>query len=312
MGAVSQPESRQRTLAAHLIDLQRLPESRREALPTLGTNLGQKSIFSLRSGVPNNSPNFPVASCSPYPKVCPRERCNWPIQTKINSAAKSCSCAIEVGISAGRLRPQRNLAGRRKMSLTKPFGLQSKDLFTLSDEELMQRVAAGCQDAITVLFDRYHHLVFDVALRIVRDPGEAEEVVQTVFLDIYRAVANFDSRKGILKVWILQYAYHRALHRKRHLASNHFYRWEELEAAIEVGSGRALWGELPETVRLAEEMLGNLKSRQRAVIEMTYYEGLTAEEIARRLGESPHVVRHDLHRGLAGLRAMFGNSHEKA
>ncbi len=198
------------------------------------------------------------------------------------------------------------------MSLTKPVGLQSEDLFKLSDEELMQRVAVGCQDALTTLFDRYHHLVFDVALRIVRDPGEAEEVVQTVFLDIYRAVANFDSRKGILKVWILQYAYHRALHRKRHLASNHFYRWEELEAAIEAGSGRALWGELPETVRLAEEMLGNLKSRQRAVIEMTYYEGLTAEEIARRLGESPHVVRHDLHRGLAGLRAMFGNSHEKA
>jgi RNA polymerase sigma-70 factor (ECF subfamily) len=145
----------------------------------------------------------------------------------------------------------------------------------------------------------------------VRDPGEAEEVVQTVFLDIFRAMANFDSRKGILKVWILQYAYHRALHRKRHLASNHFYRWEELEAAIEVGSGRALWGESPETVRLAEEMLGNLKSRQRAVVEMTYYEGLTAEEIACRLGESPHVVRHDLHRGLAALRAIFGNSHEK-
>ena len=84
-----------------------------------------------------------------------------------------------------------------------------------------------------------------------------------------------------------------------------------LEAAIEVGSGRALWGESPETVRLAEEMLGNLKARQRAVVEMTYYEGLTAEEIACRLGESPHVVRHDLHRGLAALRAIFGNSHEK-
>src|SRR5260370_17406401 len=96
----------------------------------------------------------------------------------------------------------------------------------------MQRVACGLQDALMTLFARSQHLVFDVALRIVRDPGEAEEVVQTVFLDIYRAVANFDSRKGILKVWILQYAYHRALHRKRHLASNHFYRWEELEAPI--------------------------------------------------------------------------------
>src|SRR5713226_6075914 len=100
-------------------------------------------------------------------------------------------------------------------------------------------------------------------------------------------MANFDSRKGIIKLCILQDAYQRALHRQRHLASSHFYRWGELEAAIEVGSGRALWGEVSETVRLAEEMLGNLKSRQRAVVEMTYYEGLTAEEIACRLGESP-------------------------
>jgi RNA polymerase sigma-70 factor (ECF subfamily) len=199
------------------------------------------------------------------------------------------------------------VGGRSKMNFAKPSGqlLPSEDLSKLSDEQLIQHVAAGCQDALAVLFDRYQRLVFDVAFRIVRDPGEAEEVVQTVFLDIYRAVANFDPSKGIPKVWILQYAYHRALHRKRHLVSNHFYRWEELETAVEVGVGRSLKGELPEVVRLAEQMLDRLKPRQRAVLEMTYYEGLTAEEIAQRLGLSAHVVRHDLHRGLGALRAAL-------
>src|SRR5579863_2022869 len=187
----------------------------------------------------------------------------------------------------------------------------SADLRELSDEQLIESIVAGRQDALAVLFDRYHRLVFDVAFRIVRDPGEAEEVVQTVFLDIYRAVANFDPAKGIPKVWILQYAYHRALHRKRHLVSNHFYRWEELEAAVEVGVGRSLKGELPEMVRLAEQMLERLKPRQRTVLEMTYYEGLTAEEIAQRLGVSTHIVRHDLHRGLGALREAIGKRHEK-
>jgi RNA polymerase sigma-70 factor, ECF subfamily len=191
------------------------------------------------------------------------------------------------------------------MTLAKPVRLTFDGLSKLSDEELTRQITEGCKDAMAVVFDRYHRLVFDVAVRIVRDPGEAEDVVQTVFLDIFRAVANFDSRKGILKVWLLQYAYHRALHRKRHLVSNHFYRWENLETAIDLGSSRPLWGELPEAVRLAEQMLGNLKSRQRQVIEMTYYEGLTAEEIARRLGESPHAVRHHLQRGLAALRAAY-------
>jgi len=197
------------------------------------------------------------------------------------------------------------------MSLSKSFELHFDDLSKLSDEELASHVINGRHDALTVLFDRYHRLVFDVAVRIVRDASEAEEVVQTVFLDAFRAMANFDSRKGILKVWLLQYAYHRALHRKRHLVSNQFYRWEDLEAAIEVGAGKALWGELPEAARLAEEMLGKLKPRQRRVLEMTYYEGLTAEEIAGQLGESAHVVRHDLRRGLIVLRAIFGNTHDE-
>ena len=192
------------------------------------------------------------------------------------------------------------------MGLAKGSWLQSDALGKLGDTELMEYVAGGCPDAMTVLFDRYHRLVFDIAFRIVRDPGEAEDVVQTVFLDVFRAVANFDPKKGILKVWLLQYAYHRALHRKRHLVSNHFYRWEALEAALEIGVERSQAAELPEIVRLAEEMLERLKPRQRTVLEMTYYEGLTAEEIAVRLGESPHVVRHDLHRGLAALRSVVG------
>jgi len=185
------------------------------------------------------------------------------------------------------------------------------DISNLSDEKLMQFLKCGRQDALTVLFDRYHHLVFSIALRIVRDPGEAEEVVQIVFLDIFRTAANFDARKGILKGWLLQFAHHGALHRKRHLVANHFYRWEELEAVLESGASCPLTVESPEVMRLAEEMLGKLKPRQRAVVELTYYEGLTAEEIADRLGESVHAIRHDLYRSLGALRAAFGNGHEK-
>ena len=187
----------------------------------------------------------------------------------------------------------------------------SSDISKLTDEELMRCLRNGRQEALTVLFDRYHRLVFSIALRIVRDLGEAEEVVQTVFLDIFRTAANFDTRKGILKGWLLQFAHHGALHRKRHLVANHFYRWEELEAVLESGASFALAGESPEVVRLAEQMLGKLKPRQRAVLELTYYEGLTADEIADRLGESVHAIRHDLYRGLAALRVAFGNGHEE-
>ena len=175
----------------------------------------------------------------------------------------------------------------------------------------MHRVTSGEQDALTEIFDRYHGLVFSVALRVVRDPGEAEEVVQTVFLDIFRAAANFDPARGTFRVWLLQYAYHRALHRKRHLVANHFYHWEELEVAIDTGANRALSADVHVAAHLARQLLETLKPRQRAVIEMTYYEGLTAEEVAGRLGQTAHVVRHDLYRGLAALRKALENTNER-
>src|ERR1700730_3044999 len=116
--------------------------------------------------------------------------------------------------------PRSEVACMSKLFRTaaQPEGLQH-----LADEDLAEYIVAGRHDALTVLFDRYHRLIYSIALRIVRDTGEAEEVVQTVFLDIFRAAANFDPNRGMLKVWILQYAYHRALHRKRHLVANHFY-----------------------------------------------------------------------------------------
>lgn len=69
----------------------------------------------------------------------------------------------------------------------------------LTDEQLVLALHGGEQDSLTVLFDRYNKLIFSIAMRIVNDPGEAEEVVQTVFLDFFRGLATFDRNKGNLK-----------------------------------------------------------------------------------------------------------------
>src|SRR5271169_2259115 len=107
-----------------------------------------------------------------------------------------------------------------------PDGLQLPTFASLkgmNDGELMAHLQGGCHDALTVLFDRYYRLVLSVALKIVRDPGEAEDVMQSVFLEIFRSVAQFDPAKGTTKVWILQYAYHRAINRRQHLNARNFY-----------------------------------------------------------------------------------------
>ena len=177
-----------------------------------------------------------------------------------------------------------------------------RELNAFSDEQLAGNVVGGEQEALAVLFDRYHRLVYSIAMRIVRDAGEAEEVVQTVFLDFYRALAQFDASKGILKVWLMQYAYHRALHRKRHLAANRFYEWVNLEDAVLEPAFLRNPQDAAEGARIVEQLLRDMNARRRRIVELTYLEGLTATEIAEHLGYSVHVVRHELYRGLAAMR----------
>ena len=81
----------------------------------------------------------------------------------------------------------------------------------------MAHVKEGQGDALAVLSRRYQRLVFSVAMPILRDLGEAEDMTQSVFMEVYRTVFQYDEAKGSPKVWILKIAYHLSLNRRRHL-----------------------------------------------------------------------------------------------
>jgi len=192
-------------------------------------------------------------------------------------------------------------------------------LRVLTDEDLMQALRMGCNDALAVLFERHSALVFRIARAILRDDGEAEETVQRVFLDVFKAVNQFNPDRGTFKTWLLQYAYHRSINRRQHLESNRFYSRDELDelapAEFSYSAGHLLCLPPQEVLCLVEQVLATLQSPQRRVIELTYFEGLTAEEIAKKTGETASSVRHNLYRGLAKLRNVLQEtnaSREKA
>src|SRR5712671_3249595 len=108
----------------------------------------------------------------------------------------------------------------------------SSALAGLSDEKIMAEIQAGNGDAFAVLFDRYHRLILVTAIKIVRDVSEAEEVTQSVFLEIYRAARQFDPARGNLKVWLLQFAYHRSINRRNYLTLRQFYSRVDIDQAI--------------------------------------------------------------------------------
>jgi len=182
----------------------------------------------------------------------------------------------------------------------------------LTDEDLMTALRVGCNDALAVLFERHSPLVFRIARAILHDDGEAEETVQRVFLDVFKAVNQFNPDRGTFKTWLLQYAYHRSIDRRQHLQSSRFYSRDELDdlmpAKLFNGPGHLVCLPPQEVICLVEEVLATLESRQRRVIELTYFEGLTAQEIATKTGDSASSVRHSLYRGLAKLRSVLQES----
>jgi RNA polymerase sigma-70 factor (ECF subfamily) len=175
-----------------------------------------------------------------------------------------------------------------------------------TDEKLVGAIVAGDHDAITILFDRFARLVFRIAERILHDPGEAEEILQTVFLDVFQSAGKFDPERGSVRIWLLQYAYHRSIRRKQQLEARHFYDAEQFDSVISEIAQRSPRRNLnlspEESSRLVNQSLALIDERQRRTIEMTYFDGFTADEIAMRTGESVIGVRHNLYRGLAKLR----------
>jgi RNA polymerase sigma-70 factor (ECF subfamily) len=187
---------------------------------------------------------------------------------------------------------------------TPPSGVLTALLHTMrSDEDLAEALLQGDPDALTVLFKRHSRIVFGIARRILRHDAEAEDCVQQIFIDVFRSIDQFDREKAPFKTWLLLFAYHRTLNRRRSLIAARAYSTESLEDFMPelLTKGCGIEAQLHDRL-LLQEARNNLQPRQQRTIELTYYEGLTAEEIATRTGETVRVVRHNLYRGLEKLR----------
>lgn len=179
----------------------------------------------------------------------------------------------------------------------------------ISDEQLMEQVQQGIQEAIVPLFRRYGHAVRSVACRILRNEAEADDLVQEVFLFVFRKAALFDASQGTARSWIIQVTYHRAIDRRRYLISRRYYTFEDVDASAEEPPDErrtirswersldGVWGR-----KAAAELRSLLSADQLQTIELHFFEGLTLEEIVERTGQSLVNVRHHYYRGLEKLR----------
>jgi RNA polymerase sigma-70 factor (ECF subfamily) len=174
-----------------------------------------------------------------------------------------------------------------------------------SDEDLADQLESGNAEALAVLFKRHSPLVFEISRRVLRNDAEAEDAVQQIFLDVFRSIHQFDPAKGTFKTWLLMFAYHRTFNCRRSQIANKFFETDPLEEVSYALQRPAFGQSATENSVLVGQVLKSLQPRQRRTIELIYYEGLTAEEVSVKTGESVRVVRHNLYRGLEKLRIAF-------
>jgi RNA polymerase sigma-70 factor (ECF subfamily) len=177
------------------------------------------------------------------------------------------------------------------------------------DEHLMCKVNRGDREALSCLFRRYAWVVRSVGKRILRDTGEADDLVQEVFLYIHRKSVLFDSSKGSARSWIIQVAYTQALLRRRLLKAQGFYlsgivdraaefhqagdnRGADYDHTVEGLFGRNGW----------KRIIEDLTADQGETLRLHFFEGHTFAEIAQKLGQSYANVRNHYYRGLEKLR----------
>jgi RNA polymerase sigma-70 factor (ECF subfamily) len=176
-----------------------------------------------------------------------------------------------------------------------------------SPEKLLQLTAVGRQDAFERLYDSFGARVFGLARRIVRDPSQAEEVSQEVFLEIWRRASRFDASKGSATSWILTLTHARSVDRVRSAQAS-----TERDAKVAHASTERDVDTVVEAVESSFERtavrrcLSTLTELQRESVTLAYYSGYTYREVAELLTVPLPTIKTRLRDGLIRLRDCLG------
>jgi RNA polymerase sigma-70 factor (ECF subfamily) len=178
--------------------------------------------------------------------------------------------------------------------------------------ELIEQMAGGQRPALEQFYDRHARLVFALALRILRNQADAEEVTQEVFLQVWREASRYDAARGTPQAWIVMLARTRAIDKLRATRRLGDHRREAVNLErMEVSSARGTDDQMADR-QLVLGVLANLSSTQRQLLELVYYEGLTQTEIADRTGLPLGTVKTRIRMGLEQLRAALNDKRATA
>lgn len=167
-----------------------------------------------------------------------------------------------------------------------------------ADELLLARVKNKDQKTMTELFDRYGGMVYSVALRVLKDPGQAEDVMQDIFFQVWENPARFVSGRGSLGAWLAVVARNRAIDILRRRRPSDSVEEVVLPSKTNLGA-EVERNVIMEKVRTA---LSGLPSEQQHSVELAFFEGLSHSEIAAKTGDPLGTVKTRIRSALLSVR----------
>lgn len=191
--------------------------------------------------------------------------------------------------------------------MTQPLRFEGADAGGSRLEEVMERVGHGDKDAFTVLYDAVAAMVFGIAVKVVRDRAQSEEVAQEVMIDLWRQAARYHPEQGTVRTWVAMIAHRRAVDRVRSAQAS-----ANREYANAVRDQPTPFDEVAEQVetRLDSEQvrrcLRGLTELQRQAVTLAYYQGLTYREVADALRSPLPTIKTRMRDGLIRLRDCMG------
>ena len=179
-----------------------------------------------------------------------------------------------------------------------------------SDAELLDLIAEQRRDALAELYRRYSTAAYSFALKILREPGAAEEVTQDAFFNVWRRAGSYKKGRGKVTAWLFSIVHHRAIdeirRRKRREQQRSSREVETLDIPSDDTSDPVRFATAQFQRSVLDEALKTLRPEQRAVVELAYFGGFTHTEIAARLGQPLGTVKTRMRLALKKLRETVG------
>lgn len=178
---------------------------------------------------------------------------------------------------------------------------------TPTDAQLIRLVARNESWALAEIYNRYARLVFSLALKILNDRSSAEEVVQEVFVKVWRRARDYQDDRGKFSSWLTGIAHHHAIDELRRRRVRPSAAGDESAAAEVMDDGPAPMDRAVQSLEHSRivDALCAIPPEQRRAIEMAYFDGFTQQEIADRLGEPLGTIKTRMRLGMQKLKTLL-------